>query len=409
LHFSLHRSRRIAYATAVCIATLGTLLTLQATARASKVAPLTIVVTSPVNSSIASFPEYFYGVEAYIDAANAAGGWGGQQIKVVTCDNQYDPNIMANCARTAVTDQAVAMVGLGPVTAAFMGVLRNGHIPWFPTAAYLPVEYQAPNSFVINLGYTYENPAEVALAVKDKCPSVSILGRDVVAYQNQPVAAALELDGIPASIVTLPSTATDLSSYLAQATSHACLLILGIDDAEQASLAVAIAQSGHKFQNIISSPTLTTTAASQQPSVWNGAQIANTLSDYTGPGWSAYRANMTKYFHASEGTPEAQQSWAEARLIGSVASYLVAHKTAVTSTSLQAALNSNRSWSTGGALPTLNFHQSVGVPGATRLFTDFAAFQTVVNGKVAGAFGNKYISILPFLLNKKVALGTFGS
>jgi hypothetical protein len=185
-------------------------------------------------------------------------------------------------------------------------------------------------------------------------------------------------------------------------------MVLGVSDPQQAALGAALLQANHKFQNIISSPALTSAAAAQEPSIWNGAQIGNTLSDYTGSGWTLFRQNMSKYFPADNGSPESQQVWVQMRLLGSVAAYLAANKTAITSQNIQVALNMNRAWSTGGAIPNVNFHQNVGVPGATRLFSDQAAFQVVKNGVVTGAYGNKYISILSILLNKKIAPGTFG-
>jgi Periplasmic binding protein len=355
--------------TAMVVGAIFAAPALGAKAHAHKSAPIVIAVTAPVNSQIASYPQYFHGVQAYADAVNATGGLGGRRLKILTCDNQFNPDVMANCARSAVSAGAVAMVGNGPTAQSFLSILAAKHIPWMPADPFTPLEYQQPNVFVSTIGYVYLNTAEVALASYAKCPSVAVWYSTLIPGVGTAIAAALQTEGIKSTLV-------------------------------------AVAQLGHKFHQIISTNALTTKFSSQYPSVWNGTLIANTLTDYQGPTWATFRAAMHKYFPTEVSNPEAAQVWPLAAVLGSVATYLNKHGKTVNAKNVFGALSSNHSWSSGGVIPNVNYTKSLGVTGFPRLVTGQAGFQTVKNGAVTGAFGNKYMSITPFIKGKTVPLGT---
>jgi branched-chain amino acid transport system substrate-binding protein len=379
------------------------------TSAAATKSPVVVLVTAPVNSQISSYPQYFYGVKAYADAVNAAGGLDGHPLKVTTCDNQFNPNVMANCARSAASAGAVAMMGNGPTTPALLSILKSANIAWLPADPFTPLEYQAPNSFVSTIGYVYLTTAEVALAVHSKCPSVAVWYGTLLASLGKAIGTQLAFYGIKPVLVGVPATATDLSAYVAQTTSAKCLLITGVADPQQAALGVALGQLGHKFQQIISTNALTTKFASQAPSAWNGTLIANTLSDPQGSAWAAFRTAMQKNYPSDVTNPEAAQIWPLANIIGNVVSSLAHSGKSLTGANVQAALNSSQSWSAGGVIPNVDYTKSLGVKGFPRLVSPYAAFQVVKNGAVVGDFGNGYVSILPFLMGQKVTPGTFGT
>ena len=67
------------------------------------------MVTGTIQSSAYGFPEALASAQAAADAANAAGGIGGRDIRIVSCNDQNNPNIATSCAWTAVSDHAVAV------------------------------------------------------------------------------------------------------------------------------------------------------------------------------------------------------------------------------------------------------------------------------------------------------------
>src|ERR1700733_11924023 len=58
-----------------------------------------IMAIGEFQSTIESLPETDAGVEARIDAYNAAGG----KIELISCNSQYNPNVGLACARQAVS------------------------------------------------------------------------------------------------------------------------------------------------------------------------------------------------------------------------------------------------------------------------------------------------------------------
>ncbi len=50
--------------------------------------------------------------KAAVKALNAAGGVQGRPLELVTCDDKFDPNAAADCARKAVSDKVAAVVAL---------------------------------------------------------------------------------------------------------------------------------------------------------------------------------------------------------------------------------------------------------------------------------------------------------
>ena len=62
-------------------------------------------------ASTFSYPEGQTAIEAAAMSLNAAGGINGHPIQVAACNDQGDPNVAAQCARQAVSDGDVAVLG----------------------------------------------------------------------------------------------------------------------------------------------------------------------------------------------------------------------------------------------------------------------------------------------------------
>ncbi|HVM65456.1 MAG TPA: ABC transporter substrate-binding protein, partial [Acidimicrobiales bacterium] len=62
-------------------------------------------------SGPAATPEVTEGAQAAVKALNAYGGIGHHPVALVECNTDNDPNTAANCGRTAVAGDVVALVG----------------------------------------------------------------------------------------------------------------------------------------------------------------------------------------------------------------------------------------------------------------------------------------------------------
>jgi hypothetical protein len=371
--------------------------------------PITVLVTAPVNSPSSSLPQWIDAGKIYAAQVNAQGGWDGHQVNIVGCDNQVIPTVMLNCARQAVSAHAVAMTGFAIPSAAVMQTLQSASIPWVNGDAVTSIELQSPISFPIDVSALYQSTAEVALAVKDKCSSTTVLASSLDEANGTLEVKALEAQGYKGSLDVVPDTATDISPYLADASNSACLLLYSIGPNQLASMSVALPQMNHKFQHIIVTPTLTDSIVAAAPKVWEGAQIGSVDTNIQSAAWAPYRQAIAKYATVSNQKfpfSEAQPVWASMILIGNVVTYLLTHgHSTVTGADVVSALRSNHTWSLDNTMPAVNFTKTLGIPQAPRIVSPVASFWIVSNGALAGEYGGKYYSILPVILNQKATSG----
>jgi hypothetical protein len=374
--------------------------------------PITVMATAPINSPAVSLPQWIDAAKIYAQAVNAKGGWDGHQVKIVGCDNQVIPTVMLNCARQAASVHAVAMTGFAIPSAAVMETLQSENIPWVNGDAVTSIELQSPMSFPINVSAVYQSSAEAALATKDKCKATTVLASSLDEANGTLEVQQLKAQGLKASLDVVPSTATDLSPYLAQASGSSCLLLYSITEALLASMNTALPTSGLKFQHIILTPTLTNAIIAEAPSVWNGTQIGSVDTNILAPAWAPYRQAIARYATVSNAKfpfSEAQPVWSSMVLIGNVVTYLLKHgHSNVTSANVVTALRSNHTWSLDNTAPPVNFTKSIGIPQAPRITSPDATFWIVANGAIASEYGGKYYSILPIILNKKATGGFLG-
>ena len=109
------------------------------------------MVTAPVNTQLPPYPNIPGAAEVYEKYINDKGGIAGRPLDVITCDNKGDPNEGANCARQAVEEKVVAVVGSFTFDASrIIPVLEQAKIPWFGGCCPLVAqEFTSPDSYVL--------------------------------------------------------------------------------------------------------------------------------------------------------------------------------------------------------------------------------------------------------------------
>lgn len=65
----------------------------------------------PYDAKGFSLPSLKTGAQAGVDAVNAAGGINGKKLELITCNDDNDPNTAAGCARMAVEEKVIAVLG----------------------------------------------------------------------------------------------------------------------------------------------------------------------------------------------------------------------------------------------------------------------------------------------------------
>jgi ABC-type branched-subunit amino acid transport system substrate-binding protein len=119
--------------------------------------------------------------QAYARRLNAEGGLGGRKLNVLTCNDHNDSVTAAKCARRAVKEDVVAVVGSYSQHAdSFFPVLEGARIPYIGGYGLTNTEFTSPLSYPVNGG----QPALLAglgRALADSCGPVTLVRPDTIA------------------------------------------------------------------------------------------------------------------------------------------------------------------------------------------------------------------------------------
>ena len=109
------------------------------------------MVSAPVDTQLPPYPNIPGAAEVYEQYINDNGGVAGRPLDIITCDNKGDPNEGANCARQAVEEQVVAVVGSFTFDASrIIPVLEEANIAWFGACCPLVAqEFTSSISYVL--------------------------------------------------------------------------------------------------------------------------------------------------------------------------------------------------------------------------------------------------------------------
>ena len=181
--------------------------------------PLKLMVIAPVQTPIQNYPDAFAGAQAAADAINKKGGIKGRRIQILTCNTQSNANVAVACARQAVAENVVAVVG-------HISTLSTLEIPILAQAGIPDVGFQTSgnaidwtNKFVFPfVGGSTAAYISIPFAMKK-------LGKQrfVITYQDVPSAAsnaklaknAARVAGLNvAASFVLPGATTDFSPYV---------------------------------------------------------------------------------------------------------------------------------------------------------------------------------------------------
>lgn len=162
------------------------------------------------------------GVVAHVKVLNEAGGVAGHPIEVIVCNDNFDPNEAASCARRAVDEGVVALVGpASGYASTALPVLEQAQIPYLNgTGAGGVIELTSPVSFPLHGGSQAQLMGAGSALVDEGAATIGIIVAD--ADQAREVATniqeAIELGGGgEAPMTNAPLGAPDYSAVAASA------------------------------------------------------------------------------------------------------------------------------------------------------------------------------------------------
>jgi len=349
-------------------------------------------------------PEAGAGVVAAAKAINAAGGINGHPIKVIVCNDQDNSNTAAGCARAAVADGVVAVVGdnteWGNQIIPIIGASNIASIGSLPVT---PQDFGSSNSFPIqpggvgsiaNCGYLL---AKLGATNIDEARVDNNAAAEIKLFANLGIAADNPALSIK-SDVPVPATAPDMSTYVAQVSgSNGLIMAMEANQAER--FLKAVRASDYTGKICTSSSVLAgTNALKNFGSSINGVYVVNEFRPQVagGAGWSAILSGFKKYAPAGTLLDDySVNSWVSTVTFANLAKTL----STVTAASVLTGFTNAKNVATQGMTPPFSATPlTLPPPFGTALSQAFNQGTVVTkfeNGKQHLVYGVKFLHALP--------------
>lgn len=148
---------------------------------------ITVMTFAPEGTNATNMPGMPGMAKAYERWVNDKGGVNGHKLRVVTCNEQNTPTGAADCARKAIAEKAVAVVGsYSQHGRAFMAPLEVEGIPFIGGYGVSSEEFQSTLSYPVNGG----QPVLIAGAghqLGRACDQVALVRPDTLVGDSLPV------------------------------------------------------------------------------------------------------------------------------------------------------------------------------------------------------------------------------
>lgn len=342
-------------------------------------APVTVMTIAPVNTAAINEPEVQNAATAAVKYLNENGGLAGHQVNLINCNDGNNANTAAACARDAVQQKAIAVVGGFSTNGATIApILEAAKIPWVAPVAFSANELNDEGMYPILSGA----PAFAALgerAAKDGCKTISTVVYDTPTTDQsiQLIDAGIKAGGGSGSTaVKVPTTTTDFSSVAESASKTDCA-ILGLPNDQIVAVAKAGQSLGLSPKYYLLSGALNNTTITGAGGALNGAVSVQNFPLSTDKAWSAAEASGAQVDWTA---PYNQNTWAGYMTLAEV---LKGASGTVTAATVSGALNQATDVTADGLIQPTNFTKTFPVPGLSRVFNRQVIFVQVKGNAIA--------------------------
>jgi len=351
--------------------------------------PLKVMTVTTLNANGPTYANIAITAELYADYINARGGIAGRPLEVIVCDEQFDPAVAATCARQAVEENVVSIVGSFTYFAeSIVPVAAESSITWFGACCPItPSELSSPYSF--NLG---NQPMYAVGAVKraneDGCENINaVIAEGADAIFQGPMENAMAAYGKEfGTIVIAPAVAQDYSAEVARAISGADCVVSVMSETPFITWNIAWAQSGvDDVQQYGNQGNLNAISARGAEEATNGNIITGMYPDIATAPWDEYRAALDE-----AGIDQVANDFNSLGGMGTWAAYVGFTKIAesidgeITAQSFFEAASATSDLDLNGMVPPIDFTQewTDGLPGYNRLFNRSVVYSQLEMGVV---------------------------
>lgn len=350
--------------------------------------PLKVMTVTTLNAAGPTYQNIANTAEAYAAYINARGGIAGRPLEVTVCDEQFDPAVATTCARQAVEEDMVSIVGSFTFFAeSIVPVIAESNITWFgPCCPITPSELTSKHSFPIGNQPMYAVGA-VKKAIDDGCQSINAVIIDGAQIFIPPMENAIAALGQSfGDTIILPPTAQDYSAEVAQATSNDadCVIVI-VSEGPYITWNTAWTQSGTDALQYGPQGNLNEVSAAGNEESTDGDIIAGMYSDISTAPWDEYRRALDE-----GGYDQSALDYNSLGGLGTWAAFIGFAQIAegidgeITAASFFEAASNTSNLSLDGMTPDLDFTQewTDGLEGYQRLFNRSVVFSKLDDGKV---------------------------
>ena len=349
--------------------------------------PIKVMTVTTLNAAGPTYKNIANTAKAYEKYINARGGIAGRPLAVTVCDEQFDPAVATTCARQAVDEGMVSVVGSFTFFAeSIVPVIAESNITWFgPCCPITPSELTSKHSFPIGNQPMYAVGA-VKRAVDDGCKNINAVIIDGAQIFVPPMENAIKALGQKfGKTVILPPTAQDYSAEVAQATQGADCVIGVISETPYLTWNTAWTQSGTTARQYGPQGNLNSVSAKGNEASTDGDIIAGMYPDISTAPWAEYLVALKDGGYDTNeldyNSLGGMGTWAAYVAFAQIAGTI---KGDITAKSFLDAATATSSLDLKGMVPVLDFTKewTDGLKGYQRLFNRSVVFSKLEKGKV---------------------------
>jgi ABC-type branched-subunit amino acid transport system substrate-binding protein len=351
--------------------------------------PIITYTITDVNTEGPQYKNIQETARVFQEWVNDNGGIAGRPLEARFCDARGTPTDAAACARKAVQDKAVAVVGNFTFTGdAIVPILDKANISYFGNCCSLSAAELTTDTVFPMGNQPLYGAGLVKRAAEDGCKSINgVIIEGAEAFKPLIDAAAAGSGVKIGKYVTLPATARDYSSQVAQATDGADCLVMIVSETPYIAWMSAYAQSGSDARMYGPQGNLNEVSVKGNEQAAEGAVVGGMYPDLALPQWDEFRKALETY------DADMSQDYNSLGGMGTWAAY-VGFKQVVESidgeinneTFLAQVPKTKFEDGLGGMVPPLDFSkpwkEDGGPKGFDRLFNRCVIFSKIEGGKV---------------------------
>jgi ABC-type branched-subunit amino acid transport system substrate-binding protein len=252
------RGAKLARMFALCVALGATVVASTATggsaarAKACSGTPLKVMAEGNLSSAVSlTVPQVVAGVKAA--AANVTATCQlGRPVQVIGCDDKFDPNAAAACARQAVSSKVIAVVSFSGFDDNINPILQKAGIPSVGNNGASSTDSSSPISFPGQASLTeLLGELDILASLGAKNIAVAALNIPAISFLTNLLKQKATAFGSKVTVISVEPTASDLSSTAGQVLSTGADGLINIlATAQTTSMLKSLASQGANFHKL---------------------------------------------------------------------------------------------------------------------------------------------------------------